>query len=70
MLASIFWVIIDRQKSFLFATFSRVSNCQRTRKGLAEYPDAPATQTIESVFGLAARRTKASRSANWSGPRR
>ena len=25
---------------------------------------------IESVFGLAARRTKASRSANWSGPRR
>ncbi len=26
--------------------------------------------TIESVFGLAARRTKASRSANWSGPRR
>jgi hypothetical protein len=27
-------------------------------------------RTIESVFGLAARRTKASRSANWSGPRR
>jgi hypothetical protein len=26
--------------------------------------------TIESVFGLAARRTKASRSANWWGPRR
>ena len=25
---------------------------------------------IESVFGLAARRTKASRSSNWSGPRR
>jgi len=25
---------------------------------------------IESVFGLAARRTKAPSSANWSGPRR
>ena len=46
MLASIFWVIIDRQKSFLFAGFSRVSNCHCTRKGLAEYPCAPATQTM------------------------
>jgi hypothetical protein len=36
MLASIFRVIIDRQNS----------NCQCTRKGLAEYPVAPATETI------------------------
>jgi two-component sensor histidine kinase len=31
MLASIFWVIIERQYSFLCSGFSRVSNCQRTR---------------------------------------
>jgi hypothetical protein len=51
MLASIFWVIIERQNSFLCSGFSRVSNCHFTRKGLAEYPDAPATQTI-SPFQL------------------
>jgi hypothetical protein len=50
-LASIFCAISDRQNSFLFAGFSRLSNCQRTRCGLAEYPDAPAMQTM-SPFQL------------------
>ena len=57
MLASIFWAIIDRQKSFLCSGFSRVSNCQRTRKGLDEYPDAPATQTISPFQSIRMRLT-------------
>ena len=57
MLASIFWVIIEREKSFLSIAFSRVSNCQRTRKGLAEYPEAPATQTISPFQSMRIRAT-------------
>ena len=47
----------DRQNSFLCSGFSRVSNCHRTRKGLAEYPDAPATQTISPFQSIRIRLT-------------
>ena len=57
MLASIFRVIIERQNSFLCPGFSRVSNCHCTRKGLAEYPDAPATQTISPFQSIRIRLT-------------
>jgi hypothetical protein len=56
MVASIFFEIIERQYSIRRAGFPRVSNCHCTRKGLAEYPDAPATQTMspfQSVYSEA-----------------
>jgi hypothetical protein len=46
MLASIFCEISLLQYSLRSAGFSRVSNCHLTRNGLAEYPDAPTTQTM------------------------
>ena len=49
MLASIFCEIIERQYSIRRAGFSRVSNCHRTRNGLAEYPVAPATPPAAST---------------------
>ena len=57
MLASIFFEIIERQYSIRRAGFSRVSNCHLTRNGLAEYPDAPATQTISPVQSIRIRLT-------------
>ena len=57
MLASIFFEISDRQYSIAKAGFSRVSNCHRTRNGLAEYPDAPATQTISPLQSIRIRLT-------------
>src|SRR5271166_1806732 len=56
-LASIFRVISERENSFLCSGFSRVSDCQRTRCGLAEYPDVPATQTISPFQSIRIRLT-------------
>jgi hypothetical protein len=44
IVASIFRVIVERQKSFLFVGFSRVSDCLFTGPGLSKYPDAVATR--------------------------
>lgn len=57
MLASLFRAISDRQNSLRWSGFSRTSNCQRTRCGLAEYPDAPATQTISPFQSIRIRLT-------------
>src|SRR6185437_213105 len=56
-LASSFWVIIERQNSFLLAGSSRVSNCHFTRNGLAAYPDPPTTQTISPFQSIRTRAT-------------
>ena len=57
MRASIFFAISDRQKSLRSPGFPRVSNCHCTRKGLAEYPDAPTTQTISPFQSIRIRLT-------------
>ena len=56
-LASIFCEIIERQYSIRRAGFPRVSNCHCTRNGLAEYPDAPPTQTIPPLQSIRIRLT-------------
>ena len=57
MLAPMFRMISDLQNSFLRSGSSRVSHCQRTRKELAEYPDAPATQTMSPFQSMRIRLT-------------
>jgi hypothetical protein len=52
MLASIFCETSFRQYSIRRPGLSRVSNCHCTRKGLVEYPDAPATQTISPLQSI------------------